>query len=366
MIGTDPVKRFLKVHSATAVGATPPRPEAIAPEDHEEAIAKYFFDVERPLQEWAPIRTQGAAAKPGEYPERFIDGSHLGQPVLCLRSPAGYPVTLYLSQVGAVALRLEGRSFVREFRVVESVLGFVVDPFPWEEVEEFTAALANHERFPLRALPARMAPEKNPFDYEVMRSQAQNRCQHEMLSLEVLALRANSKLPTLVDGQLAGRIGEKAAKDLPLLVGLVKAPTPAPLDNHGWNALLDLRAGERTPYFKDTRKTKNKVTEAPLACWYLRLAGGSRMSPNWGVVRVDVPWVHLTRFPEGVARSGFVNRLSRWLVEARCTADSYARMAISLEPIVRAEAALKPLFTPLPVLVNRLYHRTGVFGERGA
>jgi hypothetical protein len=56
-----------------------------------------------------------------------------------------------------------------------------------------------------------------------------------------------------------------------------------------------------------------------------------------------------------------VNRLSRWLIDARCRTDSYARMPVSLDPIVRAEDALKPLFTPVPVLVNRLYRTAGLF-----
>ena len=58
---------------------------------------------------------------------------------------------------------------------------------------------------------------------------------------------------------------------------------------------------------------------------------------------------------------GFVNRLSRWLIDARCRTDSYARMPVSLDPIVRAEDALKPLFTPIQVLVNRLYRTAGLF-----
>ena len=35
-------------------------------------------------------------------------------------------------------------------------------------------------------------------------------------------------------------------------------------------------------------------------------------------------------------------------------------MPVSLEPIVRAEECLKPLFTPLPVLANRLYRHAGI------
>jgi hypothetical protein len=73
---------------------------------------------------------------------------------------------------------------------------------------------------------------------------------------------------------------------------------------------------------------------------------------------VDVPWVQFEDRPD---RFGFVGRLSRWLMDARCRADSYARMPVSLDPIVRAEEAIKPLFSPLPVLVNRLYRRAGLF-----
>ena len=56
-----------------------------------------------------------------------------------------------------------------------------------------------------------------------------------------------------------------------------------------------------------------------------------------------------------------MRRLSRWLIDARCRTESYARMPVSLDPIVRAEDALKPLFTPLQVLVNRLYRTAGLF-----
>lgn len=363
----DAVNRFLRTHRAAAVGFTPLRPEALPVDEQEEAAHNFDFTVERDPEMWEAITPSEAPAKADEKPLRFIDGSHIGQPVLCVRSAAGYPVALYLAQVGAVALRLEGRSFVREFRVIERVLGLVVDPFPWHEVEEFAAALENHDGLKLRVLPARMAMDKSPFDYEAMRSQAQNRCQNEMLKLEVLALAARPDVPTLVDGQLGGRIGEKEAEKRPLLVGVVKSPTTAPLHTRGWQTLLDIRAGQRTPFFKDLRLSideksgKVKTQDVPLASWYLRLAGGPQLAPNWGIVRVDVPWIQMERYGTSDQKSDFVNRLSRWIVDARCRAESYARMPVSLEPIVRAEDALKPLFTPMSILVNRLYRQAGLF-----
>lgn len=358
MSDADAVGRFLRAHAASPVGASPPRPEA--PDPTEDAAGALDLSVEREPNGWSSVPLSEAPARPGEYPTRFIDGCHSGQPVLCLRSPQGYPIPLFLSEVGAVALHLNGRRFTREFRAVERVLGFVADPFPWAEVEAFAAALANHPGLRLRVVPARMPQGKCPFDYEVMREQARNRCQQEMLSLERLALAADPDAPTLVDGQLGGRIGAKVAAARPLLVGSVKNWTPPPsLPDRCWRTLLDMKPAQRTPVFKDTRSTDGRVTDVPLACWFLRLAGGPRLAPNWGIVRVDLPWVQFTgRFGGDFA---FVNRLSRWLVDARCRADSYARMPVSLDPIVRAEDALKPLFTPLPVLVNRLYRQAGLF-----
>jgi hypothetical protein len=54
--------------------------------------------------------------------------------------------------------------------------------------------------------------------------------------------------------------------------------------------------------------------------------------------------------------------LSRWLIDARCRQQSYARMPVSLEPIVRAEDSLKSLFTPFGVLRNRFLRHAGVIG----
>jgi len=266
-----------------------------------------------------------------------------------------------VAEVGAVALRLHGRRFVREFATVERVLSFVVDPFPWEEVEAFAAAVLDDAELRLRLVPANMPQaDKNPFDYEQTRMQAFNRIEQEMLNAERLALAAEAGVPTLVDGKIGGRIGSEAARSRPLLVGVVKR-TPPGLHAEGWRTLLALRPGQRTPVFKLTGVSGTNVADMPTASWFLKLAGGPRLAPNWGHVRVDVPWVQFAEQFRG--DFGVVDRLSRWLIDARCRQESYGRMPVSLEPIVRAEESLKPLFTPMSVLTGRLYRRSGSFGS---
>jgi len=353
---THAIRRFLDHFEADPVGVTPAQP-SLAPDD-ESGEDRIDRTIERPEEDWKAIPISEAPARDGEFPVRFIDGSQTGQPVLCLRSPPGWPIPMLLSEVGAVAMRTVDRHFEREFVIVERVLSFVVDPFPWEEVESFAVALANLPELRLRLLPANRPREShNPFDYEVMRTQARAKVQHEMATLERLALSVDRTVPTLVDGPLNRVMGVPMAGD-PLFVGVTKSQGANYLHPLGWRVLLELKPGQRTPIFR-YEGIRGERGGLPVVSWYLKLAGGPMLAPNWGYVRVEVPWSQFeNRFNGDVS---FINRLSRWLIDARCRADSYARMPVSLDPIVRAEDALKPLFTSLPILVNRLYRQAGLF-----
>lgn len=354
---TDAVRRFFHAYAATPVGSTPVQPNVSA-DDNTDQPDEIDRAVEVPERDWKPFVLGEAPARAGEFPRRFVDGSQAGQPVLCVRAPQGWPVPLVLSEVGAVALKTVGRGFEREFVAVERVLSFVADPFPWAEVEAFASALLNKPELNLRVLPANRPSEAHsPFDYEVMRTQARARAQQEMTTLERLALSADRNTETLVDGPL-NRVTGAPKADSSLIVGVAKTQSADYLHDHGWRALLNLQPGQRTPAFR-YEGVRGEHGGMPVLSWYLKLAGGPRLAPNWGYVRVEVPW---GQFEHQFRNDfGFVNRLSRWLIDARCRTDSYARMPVSLDPIVRAEDALKPLFTPVSVLVNRLYRTAGLF-----
>lgn len=353
----DAIRRFFDEYAAVPVGATPAQPNIPPDPDAGEEKEAVDLSVELRPDAWKGLLVGEAPARDGEFPTRFIDGSQAGQPVLCVRSPQGWPIPLVLSEVGAVALKSVGRRFEREFVKVERVLSFVADPFPWEQVEAFAAALMNKPELALRVLPANRPTEPHsPFDYEVMRTQARARAQQEMTTLERLAVAVGRGEPTLVDGPL-NRVMANPKPGDPLRVGVVKQQAADYLHEQGWRTLLNLRPAHRTPVFR--YDSKGNRDQFPVASWFLKLAGGPRLAPNWGYVRVEVPWGQFAvRFGHDF---GFVDRLSRWLIDARCRTDSYARMPVSLDPIVRAEEALKPLFTPTAVLVNRLYRTAGLF-----
>jgi hypothetical protein len=275
---------------------------------------------------------------------------------------------VFLAEVGGVAMRRKGRDLRRDFFGLDRVVSFVTHPFPWPEVEALAAALANlpDREFRLRVLPTDLPEVGDPidlFDYEKMRKAAQNRANNEMANWEAIALAADRATPTLCDGRLEPRLRSSAAADrFALVVGVVKTHSANLLHPQGWRTLLDLKPGQRTPFFKIAKTATGDPNDLPVATWFVKMAGGEEVMPNWAAVRVEVPWVQFTRWPES-GWTGFVSRLSRWLIDARCRQQSYARMAVSLEPIVRAEDCLKSLFTPFGVLRNRFLRHAGVVGS---
>ena len=148
----DTIGRFFRTYAAIAVGDTPQQPvlAGLSEDDAAEEDDTVDRNVEVPEGQWSARIVGEAPAQPDEHPVRFIDGSLSALPVLCLRAPQGWSIPLLVSEAGAVALRLAGRSFERDFVTVERVLSFVADPFPWAEVESFAAAVL-HDPEPVRS-----------------------------------------------------------------------------------------------------------------------------------------------------------------------------------------------------------------------
>src|SRR5262249_13052850 len=183
------------------------------------------WDCEMEPDDWRPVICAEAPIRPDEQPTRFVDGCHTGQAVTWLRNPThGWPVAVFLAEVGGVSMELQGRTLVRKFFGLERVVSFVVDAFPWDEVESLAAALSNLREFPLRLLPARRpdAADVNLFDYEVMNAQAHARTIREMTTWEAVALNADLKATTLLDGSLAQRDPATTRKREGLLIAVIK------------------------------------------------------------------------------------------------------------------------------------------------
>ncbi len=322
---------------------------AVAADEEDEL--QVALDFELPHDAWQPRPVDARPLDPSVIPARFIDGCHAGETVAWLRDSAHHPIPVRLAEIGGVSMRIDGRSLRREFALVERVVALIVDPFPWHEVETFAAALTG---IGLRLLPATLPKideeRRGPtYDFERMREQCRIRSQYEMEMLEELALCQDLGTLSLIDGRL-GRM-QHAGLAQHDVVGVIKQQRENYLHPRGWQVLYELEPGQRTPAFRLPSK------HLPVVSWYLKLEGAHGAMPNWGLVRVEISIAH---FERQRCDFGYLDRLSNALLYLRCRQGSYARAAVSLEPIVCGEESLKSLLTSPTTLAQRFYHLTGL------
>jgi hypothetical protein len=282
-----------------------------------------------------------------------VDGCHVGHTIAWLQDAEGHPVPLMLAEIGGVCLERDGKELRRTFQVVERVVALVVDPFPWNEVEDFAAALAASG---FRLLPASLWRGEGTtdwaasYDFEAMRKKAQNRSNYEMEVLEEVALCQHAEVPTVVDGRLEPRINSEQRLQRCPIVGVVKQHRKSYLHPRGWRVFYYLEPGHRTPAFLIQSEA------VPVVSWYLKLDGHQGALPNWGVVRVEIAEAYFERVGKDF---GLIDRLSHSLIQMRCRLGSYRRGPVSLTPIVRAEETLRALFSPAGYLSQHFYRLTG-------
>ena len=342
---------FLHQYGGRRLRSYPPPPLADPPDgvgdDEKPAVD---LDIELSPDQWSPRDVGDGPPDPTVLPRRFIDGCHSGEIIAVLRAPGDYLIPVRLAEIGGICIRAEGSALRREFAVVQRVVSLILDPFPWEEVEEFAAGLIE---VGIRLVPALPPKDKDgrrglTRRFEQMREQPRAAVQRAMRVLEELALGQDDETPSLIDGRLGGRIGGKRSPSNDT-VGVIKSHREDYLHDQGWQTFYRLEPGQRTPAFKIRSK------HLPVASWYLKLDGSHGAMPDWGVVRVEVPWEQFER--RGCDKRYFTE-LSRALLHLRCRQASYGRAPVSLEPIVRAEESLKSLFCSLSTLQQHFFRLT--------
>ena len=295
-------------------------------------------------------------------PRRFVDGKDVGRVVAYVASPAGFPVPIRLSQIGAVGVRgvsPEGAcpetpiTLRVESRRVEKVVSLMADLFPWDEIERFAAGL---HACGFRLLIARRAgPEDDPRNVAWLQENVRYRTREEMFRLERRAASASghdgtAPPVTLADGRLDDK-EEIVRGDAPL-IGLVKThANTSYLHDEGWDVLYALRPGERTPALALTTEKLKLVT------WYLRLTDGDG-GPLDGVVRVELSRAFFQNTAQG--NFAYIDRLSRALCRWRTRDAGYGRAGVTLHPIQQAEEMLRAHFVSTDTLISRFYHLSGL------
>lgn len=336
---------FLKNNGAQRVRNYDPQPllldNGVLNEGSGEELSDLFYECGK--DRWHALDVS-ASIPPTDWPWkplRFVDGKDNGRTVAWLQAQEGYPIPVRLAEIGATSIADQDRQLRREYEATERVLSFIVNPFPWDEVESFAIALQAHN---FRLLPCLAEPS---FFFEEMRRATQNRTKEAMDQLEKQALAWNNDLPTLVDGRLEPRMGA-FNQHTDAVVGLIKTHYHTYLHQDGLRILYELEPGERTPAFCLEKKLS-------VISWYLRLNGQGEM-PDWGLVRLEIP----RSFFEEVINQDFsyLDYLSNIVYTYRCRGTNYKRAPVSIYPVQRAEESLGALFAPLETLVQRFYRYT--------
>ncbi len=325
---------FLKNNGAQRVRTYDPQPllldDGVAEEELNEEQPDLFYEHGKDRWNAMNIRESIPPADWQWRPLRFIDGKDYGRTVAWLQTQEGHPIPIRLAEIGATSFTDQDRPFV-------------VNPFPWDEVESFAIALQEQN---FRLLPCLAEPS---FSFEKMRRATQNRTKEAMDQLEKQALAWNTDLPTLVDGRLEPHMGAFDQHG-DAVVGLIKTHYRTYLHQNGLRLLYELLPGERTPAFCLEKKLR-------VVSWYLRLNGQGEM-PDWGLVRLEIPRIF---FEEVINREfSYLDYLSNSIYNYRCRGTSYKRASISIYPVQRAEESLGALFTPLEVLIQRFYRYTNL------
>lgn len=336
-------------------------------EANEESADNLSFEIE--AGNWAAVNPQLPVSWRAQdwknRPVRFVDGKDVGKTVAWLRGTNNSFVAIRLAEIGSAVIKNVGGELRREFAQVERVLAMNTAVFPWEEVESFALALREHEIY---LLPTKQTPPEDEMNFEEIRRLAQRRTVQEMNVLEEYAISQFNDSPMIVDGNLKSHEGGFDIEESAVF-GIVKTLKRLHLDRQGQEVLFGLGEAQRTPAFvfsadvsRGAEKTKSRL---PIVAWYVRLCGNSCVEPNAGIVRIEVSqkWFIAQGYGEtsvNAAGKDFINQLTRTIYEYRCRQQSYRRMNISLEPIVRAEESLGALFCPPNYLRNQFYRLTNL------
>jgi hypothetical protein len=303
---------------------------------------------EKAIGRWKPIDVCNGALSTVQMhcPKLFIDGKDVGRTVAWLQTAEGFPISVRLSEIGAVLMSNSNRRLQREWHIVERVVSMVVEPFPWDEVESFAAALQAED---FRLLPCQKPKGRLTYDFQEMRKATQNRSMDEMIRLEKQALVRAGQVPVLIDGRLDQRRGGFDEANTPV-VGMIKGHHRNYLHDEGWCTYYNLEMGQRTPAFLLEQKNITVVS------WYLRLDGTAGTMPGWGIVRLEIPEKF---FSQQLQHDwSYIDALSRMICEYRCKDKSYERASVSLYPIQRAEEVLGATMTGGDQIVSRFYNLT--------
>lgn len=296
---------------------------------------------------WEPIPCVGTPSHPAQ---RFIDGSVFSRTVASV-VVEGRPRPAVLACVGALALHLQGRRLVRpsDSARVETVFCLLSNGISPKDLERLGDGLKG-----LGFAFVTSETSEPSADFDTLRRRTWDLAKRRMEDAERAVLFDEPELPAVVDGLLERRLTSAASQTMPA-VGFVKRQMRHYLPDSHLPLIYELHPGERTPAFL------LETEHASIVSWYLRIADSGSAVPGYGVVRLAAPRQYIEqRFPNLAQRTAEISAISAYLRDLRHREYTYARVGVSLEPIVRVEDELRALLPDIGAAVARTHRAFGL------
>jgi hypothetical protein len=323
----------------------PPLPEdmtSFGDDDPLQVVTNVDLDYETPRDDWEPVVTTPDQVGDLRLPRVFVDGALNSVEIAgSVQDSMGYARSIRAGQlgVGAISLDAPAQSIIScNFLLAITTMGYSD-----AQVTPLISDLQNHPRaFDLITWKATSdAYFKTPEEREVairdaatVRRRLRRRVTDVMLEREQTLVRQVG-VSVYADGRYVDHLPESNEQ---FVIGVIKSMRRRYLDIPRLQVLYNLKAGERTPAF-ETESQHVKVVS-----FYARISSAVAGATN-GLVRVEIGKSHFENHQQ--QDWSLLDAVTAHITRLKTKDSTYARAAVTLEPIQVVEQRIQRLFHPI-------------------
>lgn len=306
------------------------------------------IELEKPAEEWSPIPFSPELADDPRLPNWFLDGSVTSLEIAgSAIDNLGYPRVIRAGQMGVGATcripDVPNRKHFWRFVALNTSGYTITEINPLRK--DLRKAEVPHEL--LDWSPSNEKERDAAFDLMAVRSLVRNQARDEMLVREKELVEEIYE-PVYCDGRY---VDHAPANDSSLVVGVIKSQRAKYLSGKPLKVLYSLNEGERTPAFLIERKRGQgrKSAGNQVVTFYVRLTSPSLVGPGGGLARIEISEKYLQNQSTNEQlinqdNQTFLNAIAADLTQLRTRDLTYARGAVTVEPIRLIERELRLIF----------------------
>lgn len=319
----------------------------VEPVDNQQSVID--LELENSAEEWMPIPFSPELSSDPRLPNWFLDGSVTSLEIAgSAIDNLGYPRVIRAGQMGVgatcrIANTSNKKRFCRFVALNASGYGEMqIKPLR----DDLAQAEIPHDL--LDWIPSNDKDRESAFDLMNVRALVRDRARDEMLIRERNLVEEIAE-PVYADGRY---VDHAPLNDAFLVVGVIKSQRACYLSGRPLQVLYNLNKGERTPAFLIERRRGQgrSRTGNQVVTFYVRLTPPELVGPGGGLGRIEVSERYLRSQAKNGQRlldqdnQGLLDAIAADLTQLRTRDLTYARGAVTVEPIRLIERELKLIF----------------------